>query len=339
MITIHDLHLEALRSAGTTPRSALALRRFGMNRFKHILHNICEDLVIQGDLFDSHTVPISAVIEVMQLLTEWLNRGHRLILMPGNHDLSTDSSKMSSFQALGKLLDGHPNVTYLNGGGWVDEALGVYGISHVPNQDLFDMELAKVPKCRYLLVHCNYDNDFAKEADHSLNLSAEQLNTIPADVVYFAHEHYYREDRRGKVFIGGNQFPMSISDCLHKEMKCMHRLGAKGIERIETWSESDYAELDWRSPEATDARFIRFIGTATQEEAPAMLDIVNRYRRASEAFIITSAVKIMSSDGTEELVLSSTEDLKAFDVMAALKPMFEADEYAILESIHNGAKP
>lgn len=339
MITIHDLHLEANRSAGTTPRSALALRRFGMDKFKSLLSSINEDLVIQGDLFDGHTVPVSALIEVLGALQAWLTKGHKLCLMPGNHDLSTDSSKLSSFQALGLLLRDHPNVMYLRTGGWVDEALGIYGISHVPNQDLFDMELAKVPKCRYLLVHCNYDNDFAKEADHSLNLSAEQLNTIPADVVYFAHEHYYREDRRGKVFVGGNQFPMSISDCLHKDMKCMHRLGAKGVERIETWSESDYAELDWRSPETTDARFIRFIGTATQEEAPAMLDIVNRYRRASEAFIITSAVKIMSADGTEELVLSSTEDLKAFDVMAALKPMFEADEYAILESILNGAKP
>lgn len=330
MIVIHDLHLGVQRSAGTTPASASVLTVWMQEQFEKILGRTDEDLVILGDLFDTYQVPLRTVLATYTSLLDWLRKGHNLCLIPGNHDLSTDSSKLSSFQFLSQLLLDHPNVKYISGGGYVTE--DVYAISHVPNQDLFDMELAKVPKCKYLLLHCNYDNNFAKESDHSLNISEEQCGKLPVEFVFFAHEHYYREELRGKVFIAGNQFPSSVSDCLHKDDKFMTRLGDKP-ERIMTWDKAGYAEIDWRNPAESDAMFIRFVGHCKAEEAADMANVIAAYRRSSEAFVITNAVKVGSDTEGAELELASLEAINKFNVMDALKEYLSVEDVNILESL------
>ena len=331
MIVIHDLHLGVQRSAGTTPASASALTAWMQEQFEKILGRTDEDLVILGDLFDTYQVPLRTVLATYTSLSDWLRKGHNLCLIPGNHDLSTDSSKLSSFQFLSQLLLDHPNVKYISGGGYVTE--DVYAISHVPNQDLFDMELAKVPKCKYLLLHCNYDNDFAKESDHSLNISEEQCGKLPVEFVFFAHEHYYREELRGRVFIAGNQFPSSVSDCLHKDDKFMTRLGDRP-ERIMTWDKAGYAEIDWRNPAESDAMFIRFVGHCKAEEAADMANVIAAYRKSSEAFVITNAVRVGDDTEGAELELKSLEEISKFSVMAALKDYLSEDDMKILESLN-----
>lgn len=331
MIVLNDLHIGTIRSAGTTPRSALALRQFLIDEFSKCVARVDEDLVLNGDLFDTYQIPMSDLLQTYQILKQWLRKGHALHLVPGNHDLSTDSSKLSSFEFMGQLLLSESNVQYYKQGAHISD--DVYVIPHVPNQDLFDMELAKVPKCRYLLLHCNYDNNFAREADHSLNLSEEQAQKLPVDTIFFAHEHYYREALRGKVFIGGNQYPASISDCLHKEMKCMHRLGSKGVERIQTWSADDYCEMQWDDVQPTDARFIRFVGSAKPEQAVDVSNVIAQYRRASEAFIVGNAVRIGEDETLEKINVTSLEQVRAFDVWGALQEFLSPEEFKILESL------
>ena len=307
MIAINDIHIGAIRSAGTTPASALALRQYALASFSSLLDHINEDLVILGDLFDTYSIAMTDLLTTYQTLTRWLEKGHNLTLIPGNHDLSTDSAKMSSFQFMGQLLINHPNVQYISGGGWVDEKEGVYCISHVHNQDLFDMELAKVPECKFLLVHCNYDNHFAKDSDHSLNLSEEQAKASKAQTIVFAHEHAPRRLLGGKVVVMGNQFPMSISDCLDGSDKFMHRIGNE-IEPIKVWDRKEnYVEMDWRSPESTTANFIRFVGTASAEESAAAADTVARYRKGSEAFVVGNGVRVQTAEGQEQLEVESLE--------------------------------
>ena len=330
MIVIHDLHLGVQRSAGTTPTSALALTDWMHKQFDVILERVDEDLVILGDLFETYQVPLRTVLATYNSLLKWLDKGHNLTLVPGNHDLSTDSSKLSSFQFLGQLLLEHPNVTYHSGGGFITD--GVYAVSHVTNSDLFDMELAKVPKCKYLLLHCNYDNNFAKASDHSLNISREQCEKLPADVIFFAHEHYYREEMRGKVFIAGNQFASSVSDCLHKTDKFMTRLGDKP-ERLMTWAKEGYEEIDWRNPAPSTAQFIRFVGHCKPDEAAEMANVIAAYRRSSDAFVITNAVKVGEDTEGAELELASLEAINKFSVMDALKEYLSVEDVNILESL------
>ena len=332
MLILNDSHIGTIRSAGTTPKSALALRGFLLDSLESQLKSINEDLIVLGDLFDTHTIPLTDWLRTYQLFQNWLLKGHNLWLVAGNHDLSTDSSKLSHFQLLGTLLKEHINVQYIEGGEAIND--DIYVISHVPNQDLFDYELSKVPKCKYLLVHANYDNDFAKEADHSLNLSRQQIEKLPVDTVFFAHEHYYREDMQGKVFVGGNQMPASISDCLHKEMKCMHRLTDKGVQRIQTWDAADYVEMNWTDLQPTEARFIRFVGHCTPEQAVEMTDLIVRYRRGSDAFIVGNAVRVgTDSEKEEEFTINTLERVRAFSVMEALKKYLTAEELTLIETL------
>lgn len=327
---LNDLHIGTLRSAGTTLPSALALRKFALDQLKDMLSRIETDLVIAGDMFDAYQIPFSDLLETYNLLVSWKKQtGKRCVLIPGNHDLSTDSAKMGSFQFMSQLLL-RQGFEYLVGGGWVEEG-SIYAISHVTNQDLFDMELAKVPKCKYLLVHANFDNDFAKEADHSLNVSAEQIANLPVDRVVFAHEHYYRE--QGKAFVMGNQFPMSVSDCLHKDIKCMHVLTPKEIKRVQTWDPSDYQEMDWQDLQMTSARFIRITGSAVGPQMRDAQEAVSRFRRGSDAFIVGNAVKAVSLDGSDlEVEGGSLESMRGFDLMKALEKFLTPRQMELLRA-------
>lgn len=332
MIVLNDTHLGAMRSAGTTINSALALRKFQLESFDGILNEIDEDLVILGDLFDTYNVAASDILATYQAFSKWLDKGYRLTLIPGNHDLSKDSSKLSSFEFMGQLLLENPNVNYIKGGGWVDRAEGVYAISHVVNQDLMDMELSKVPECRYLLLHANYNNGYTLTSDHSLNVSQEQAEMVKCENLVFAHEHYHREALGGKVFVCGVQTPSSVSDCLDYKSKSMTRLGA-GIDRIKTWDSSNYAELDWRNPEPSQAQFIRFVGRCKSEESADMADTIARYRRTSEAFVVANAVKVGEDTEGKELALDSLEAISKFNVMEALREHLAPEEFKVLESL------
>lgn len=331
MFVIHDLHLGVQRSAGTTPQSAAALTDWMHAEFDAILLRVDSDLIILGDLFDTYQVSLTTVLRTYHSLLNWLeSSGKCLYLVPGNHDLSTDSSKLSSFQFLARLLEDIPEVTYISGGAAINE--DIYVISHVANQDLFDMELAKVPKCKYLLVHANYNNNFARESDHSLNMSESQCQDAPAEVVFFAHEHYHREELRGKVFVAGNQFPSSVSDCLHKVDKFMTYLG-DCPERHMTWDASGYEEIDWRNPAPSTAQFIRFIGHATSAEAADMADVIARYRKTSDAFVVSNAVRVGNDDEGDTINLNSLEAISQFNVMEALKDFLDAEDVAIIEKL------
>lgn len=335
MLTIiNDLHLGVIRSAGTTPGSALALREWMLDQFDIMLDATNNDLLILGDLFDTYHIPMTDLLRVYQSLSNWLDRGHVLHLVPGNHDLSTDSTKMSSFQFLGKLLEPREAFYYTKG----KKVLGhdnMYVIPHMPNQDLFDMELAKVPECEYLLVHCNYNNNFAKESDHSLNLSSEQVRECKAKQILFAHEHARRRIN-DKVYILGNSVPSSISDCLDGRDKCIHTLESNSIERTSTFineSPTGYREMDWRNPVDSEALFIRFIGTCTAQEAAQAADVIARYRRGSAAFVVGNAVKVQTAEGQAELEVASLEAVTGFDVMAALKEYLTNEEWGIIEGL------
>lgn len=282
MIVLNDLHLGVIRTAGTTPASALALRKFALDKLAAILSSAKEDVAILGDLFDTFSIPMQDLLDTYRILNKWLEGGYKLYLIAGNHDLSKDSTKLSSFQFLAKLLEG-PNCTYLQGAGWLDESKGIYAISHCLNQDPLDMHLANVPKCKYLLVHANYDNHFAVQSDHSLNISREQAEELPCEKIVFAHEHHSRTALSGKVFVCGNQFPTSVSDCLDKDNKYAHRLTATGIEKIETWNKSDFIDMPWNALTDTSAKFIRISGTAKPEEATAATEAVANLRRVSQA--------------------------------------------------------
>jgi len=332
MIVISDLHIGAVRSAGTTPASAKALRDHLLFSLKDLLDRANEDVILNGDIFDSANIGMTDLLETYNIILNWLTKGYNLTVVVGNHDLYSDTSKLSSLQFMAALLAKEPNVTYVSGGMQLRDE--IYIISHVANQDLFNLELSKVPACKYLLLHCNYDNPFSKQLDNSLDLSEQQAIDCKAEFIVLGHEHHTRKALGGKVFIPGNQIASSLADCIGGHDKYLTRLADKP-ELVKVWdSASDYAELDWKDPQPTDARFIRFTGTATSEEAAQVADTIAKYRRASSAFIVGNAVKIGGNEEMEEFSVQSLEQARAFDVMGALKGFLTEDEYKILEKLN-----
>ena len=331
MLVINDVHIAATRVAGTTPTSAAALKKFTLDSFESFMLGANEPVLIAGDLFDVWQAGLSDVLRTYQILKAWLTKGHKLVVMAANHDLSTDSSKFGSLQFLMALLSDEPNVQFvIHAGAWVAE--GMYCVPHVANSDLFDMELAKVPECEVLFLHANLDNPWACSSDHSLNVTREQLDKLPAKLVYFGHEHHAR--RLGKAFVGGVQRPTSVSDCLDKKDKFAYRITGTTIEPIKTWdSATNYEEIDWRNPAPSTAQFIRFIGHATPAEAADMADVIARYRRSSEAFVVANAVKVGEDTEGNELALNSLEAISKFNVMEALRDHLAPEEFKVLENL------
>lgn len=329
MLTVlNDLHIGVLRSGGTTPLTAWNLRQQVLQQTAKLLNGIDSDLVINGDLFDSYACPHSDLLAAYEIFSTWLTRGHKLWLVMGNHDLSTDSTKLSAAEFFGKILEaGCDRVQVLRGSGWTTS--DTYAISHVANQDLFDIELEKVPPCKYLLLHCNYDNKFAAQSDNSLNLTEDVAKNLPVKTIVLGHEHQGRHALGGKVQIVGNQIPTSVADCLGNKFKYYAKLDSE-LSLVPCWqADGDFIELDWQELRETSERFVRITGTATAAQAPDVAKAVSRYRSSSEALVVTNAVKIAQESG--EGFAQDLETLQGFDVLEALLSFFTPEEAAVIK--------
>lgn len=339
LTAINDWHLGAIRSGGTTPATAYQLRLDLLTSAENILYGISSDLLINGDLFDGPDIPKADLLRAVQIFGDWLTRtGKHLYAADGNHDLSKNSQIGSAYQLFVALLiemHGPERVTHIEKQGEHIKAHRAYVIPHVANQDLFNHELECVPEnseIDYLFVHCNYDNGFAIASDHSLNMSAEQAAALPVKHIIFGHEHQQKTALDGKVIIVGNQFPSSVSDCLGNDSKRLIRLEDVGMILPETWAaEGDFSEQDWRSLEDT-GRFIRVTGQATAAEADKVVTTIARFRKESNALVITNAVKIEGVDDASVLALSH-EEVTSFNVREALMEHLGPDDATYLQEI------
>jgi len=329
LTVFNDLHLGAIRSSGTTAQSAIALRSYGIDSYIDLLQGVNNDVMLLGDWLDTYNIPMSDVLKVYWATAEWLAKGYHLYAVNGNHDLSKSSENLSSMEFLCKLLGAHYPYTFHHVAAPTMTPHG-YVIPHLTNQQEFDDALAGVPACDVVYTHCNISNEFAKQADHSLNMTIGQLNKLPCKHVVNAHEHQTR--RIGKCWIPGNQIPTSVSDCLGSKAKSFIQVDGGEprlvqINSIAHW----YAEIDWRSPVPTQAQFVRMVGTATADEAVLVATAVADYRRSSQAFVVANAVVIDSVDGAD--VAQSLEQVEAFDVMGALREILSPEDMKTLESL------
>lgn len=336
MLILNDVHIGHNRQGGTTPASREALRNYLLKSFKEMVHDTTENHVcILGDLFDQFDVDGRDWIATYLILQDWLNRPnggqmHRLTLVAGNHDWSNKGEKVSSFEMLCKVLKEQfgDQVAVVGIDQWsiIEEAeCGVFALAHCSNQDIFNAKLAEVlamitrPGLRVLL-HANYDNHFAAQSDHSLNVSEIQARAFAAKgaTLYFAHEHQARTALGGSVVVFGNQWPTSVSDCLNNDAKFAHVLRG-GVDKIMTWPSEGtaYATIDWRDLRLETqygAGFIKLVGSASANEAGECISAIAKFRTRSKAFVITNGVKIEGVIDNADLP-EAFEAAKAFDVM------------------------
>lgn len=350
----NDLHVGVQRSGGTTESSAAALRRYGHRKHSELLELATDGdvVVINGDLSDIFNIELSEAIELYIVAATWLQSRPKgkLVWALGNHDLSKDSAKLGTVAFIGHLLAGQFPDRFQLIKVPTRISKDVYVLPHVANQETFDLEVSRIPDdVKLVLLHCNYDNTFACQADHSLNLSREQAKSlVKADkFVVLGHEHQGRTLMNDKVIITGNQFPTSVSDCLaHGDAQadgCKYTLRVNlsdiaDMELVPTWSPKDpeggYREIDWRRLADAPANlgFIRVVGKATSDEAAEVIKAISTLRQAHKAFVITNAVKVDSVDGVEELE-ASIEEIKSVSVIDLLLGMLDEDQQAVVKTL------
>lgn len=348
-LVINDLHLGVMRSGGTTPSSAQALRQFVQDRYRELMR-LGTNVVVNGDFFDTYQVPMTDLLIAYMTTAEWLtSTGQKLVLIPGNHDLSKNSANMSSFEVMARLLMAQfpDKVRYLPGSNWVDEADGIWAISHLANQELFDLALTKVPEgTKTLLLHVNFDNVFAGQSDHSLNIDREQAKALTKRgiTLVLGHEHQHRTMMSDKVILVGNQIPTSVSDCLtHGEgqkdgKKYCLEINGEDMELFPTWSFNDkvggFAEADWQDLGSVreGAGFVRVIGTATSAEAPSVIKAISKFRQSHKAFVVTNGVKV-EGVGSVDGIADSIEDIRSVNVLDMLLATLDAEQAACVRKL------
>lgn len=344
---LNDLHLGVGRVGGTTDESASNLREYAQQKYRELL-NESSYVAINGDMFDTYQVPTSELLMAYLTTVDWLESvGCMLWLIPGNHDLSKNSANLSSFELLARLLENqYPDkVRYCPGANWLDTQAGVYAISHLANQDLFDQALASIPvEAKYVLLHCNYDNSFAGQSDHSLNLSRAVAKDLTRNgmTLILGHEHQGRALMNDKVIIVGNQFPTSVSDCMaHGDGQkdgCKYLLQIQGddMELVPTWRSSDvqggFKEVDWQNLDVGNADFIRVVGKADATEAADVIKAISKLRQSTNAFVITNAVKVDAVEGMDELA-ESVEDIRNVNVIEMLMEQLDPDQQVVVRAL------
>lgn len=347
MLTINDLHLGVHRTGGTTPLSYALLSNYAHDCFGQLIALVeqDEDLLINGDLFDGFVISNNDLVRTFNTILDAfrLGRIRKVILSRGNHDISKNTEKLSSFDVLGSMLTAalgiervhvvieHEVVTTDAGEVWV--------LPHLPNQDLFSLALDDIagdPR-PYLFVHANFDNGFAEEADHSLNMSkvqAERLNRAGVKSIIFGHEHQQRQESSG-VFVVGNQFPTSIADCLGNNQKRALHVNQHSMLTIATWEDKgSYMEVDWNKLGTVPAEveFLRVKGEATAEQAADVLAAVSALRKSHNAFVITNAVEV-DGRSMDVSALEAVENVQRFDVLTFLKDNLDPAQRAAVDAI------
>ena len=344
---INDIHIGVKRSAGTTPNSAAALRKYILDSFAKLLP-ADKDVLILGDLFDEFVVDIVDFWETFSILSAWLSiHGNHLTLVRGNHDWSPKASAKSSFDLLADLLlHVYDRVTVVRDG-VMDIGNGVVVVPHVANQDCFELELDRAVAMGgiYLLTHCNLIPPACHgRHDHSLTIDEDRAIVLSKQLVILnAHEHQHITYDLGKgIHCLGNQIPSSIADCLSKGRH--QQDGIKyvtviepdmGLSKIPVWDAfGEFAIVDWRDVEsAPDVQFIRVSGSAKAEEAALVVDAIAKLRSTSSAFVISNAVQVEGQEGIEEAAAATYESIKVFDVMSALLGELEPAERKVIEEV------
>lgn len=334
---INDLHIGTIRTAGTTPQSALQLRRFLLTELERMLGEIDTDLLVNGDLFDKEVVPLADVQECLRIFINWLAKGKKLVLAGGNHDLPKNSSIKSVFQFFSKLMvslfpgrvQHVEDLTEIQPGYWV--------LPHLANQDLLNDRLSRVPEAKLLFVHTNYANNFAVQSDHSLNISPEQISECKAEVVVFGHEHQTKTAMAGRVFIPGNQTPSSISDCIgcQADTKFYTVINDDDKPELVAFAPTDFKEVDWRQLSDTRPveRFVRVGGTAVPDEGAQVAQTIARFRSSCEAYVVTNAVQMQTSADAVEQFAESLDSVQRFDVLSALLELLNEEEGSAVKEL------
>lgn len=332
-----DYHVAVKRVGGTTPLSQENLRQYIRAALAHQLDD--NDHLIAGDLFSDFTVDTYELVETYKIFSAWLaSYGRKLALIRGNHDFSIRGMAVSSFDLLSTILtEQFPQQVTIASEVicWKQFIL----VPHLPNNEILTSEISKLSSITGSVVvfHANVNNFFAAEAQHSLNVTIEQVEDLVSrnNLVIFGHEHQYRSLVNGRCLVLGNTVPSSIADVLGSPFKYSATVTGTDYELKTTWKAEDaYIEIDWRDIAMANLeglQFIRVTGEASTAESAEVIKVVSTLRQSSSAFVIANAVKIEGYDMT--LTTESVESIAAFDMVGAIMESLNEKEQEVVKGL------
>jgi hypothetical protein len=284
-----------------------------------------ERLIVVGDLFADFDAGHQALLDAYLWLSAWGDRAHILF---GNHDVSADRTKMSSLDLLGFFM---PQLNIVSEP-TLDSATGIAFVPHVVNQQEFDNVLAEAAgEADILITHANYENVFAAEQEHSLNMTVQQCQKFK--MVLTGHEHVPRSPEN--VHVLGSVLPCNIGEAVSDHFIYRWDGSATSVPLPQTtWERRHYEEQDWRSLDPnTSAQFVRVIGEATADEAALVLQEFSKFRALHNAFMISNKVTVGGLEIGE--IQEGVEALDSFDPLAVLKEILSAKSRKKLEEVES----
>mgnify|MGYP005846120545 CR=1 FL=1 len=294
-ILVSDIHLGLRRRAGTTPTSTVAYESLQFEALDSTItdaNDLGLPVVVLGDIFDKPTVEYSVLWRAVESFSRVK---YGLTLVKGNHDIGGDKERLTAFDMLCLLVPGATGVSE-------PTLSGNYTIvPHAHNQDIFDEWLTQASGT--ILTHANFDNFFAVDKDHSLNITPEQAQKFTA--LISGHEHERRQV--GNVTMLGSLLPCNIGEAKTAKGYHIFNSATGDLEFIEVWSPQDsYIEINWADlPCDTDAEFIRVNGEAEFSQGAQVIQAIAEFRKTSGAYFVSNSVKV------GDLVLGELDDVEA----------------------------
>lgn len=332
-----DWHIGAKRTAGATPASNDALGTYMLESLRNALDPGLPHLIM-GDLLDQFTIDAATLFNVYQVLQSFLATGQELAVVRGNHDYHPRASQVSSFDLLMGILE-HQFPRTLTVAREVTNWGQFVLVPHLPNNDLLRIEVDKLSDVEdsVIVFHANYDNNFAADSQHALNLTPDMVGPLikRGNVLALGHEHQYRTLEQRRVLILGNGVPSSVADCLGCDAKFAAYFDGPDYELEPMVHINEvFTRIDWRNLDtAPGYQFIRVEGTATAEEASEAVDAVARFRAKSQAYVVTNAVRVEGVAAFDDLAEMSLEQITSFNVLEALLAELTEDEGKVVKAL------
>jgi len=258
-----DPHLGKVLSANTTLDSRKRLQNDLYYHVKGILQQEgAGTWLCLGDLLDKYQNTEATLLQALDVAQSVD------MVMAGNHDVVNDVTRVGTLQVLEQVLSsegdsGIRRVPFNESGFFVTEMgqCAFYIVPHHSRDDLFEEALCAATKMAedrelvdesegrtrrhmHLLLHCNYDMEFACN-DVTLNLSRQRAGKLLEvfDRILIGHDHNPKEDFDGRLIVLGNTHPTGFGDISDKRIALVDADTGE-IEFVTVWRKgSGYAEL------------------------------------------------------------------------------------------------
>lgn len=224
ILFVGDPHLGRRFTTGVPSHRLGDREEFLFSNFKRLANptdKLVTKIIIVGDLFDKFVVNPTITFEAFQILSK-IPKHIQAYLIPGNHDLSKDTTKISSFQLLTSLLVHVPNVHVVTESEnkvikyeETDKVLNLYFDCYDPfDECLVNLDLDVISKSGPILSTGHWDSLSILDRGYTPHQDILTYSSL----VVSGHEHTYREyiypfdKTKTKVLFTGSMQPYSHAE-------------------------------------------------------------------------------------------------------------------------------